>query len=205
MKILLGVLCVILSFSSTFSNDAPKKIAIVDFLANGADSVECKIITEYFRSSFSKLKEYSVYERSNMAEILKEQGLQQSGICSETECAIKIGKLLSVPRIVVGSLSKLENSYTLSARMVNVESGVIEREVKPRTVRGKLEKLIPEIDPMVLEISNTVGPKNKKGKIVALTAGISAVVATAVIIPIIILKKDSDNDNTTSSKVIIKW
>ena len=65
-------------------------------------------------------------EREMMEEVLKEQGFQQSG-CSTDECMVQIGRLIGVQKIIGGSISKVGNIYSVSSRIVNVETGEIEK------------------------------------------------------------------------------
>ena len=60
-----------------------------------------------------------------MQEVLKEQGFQQPG-CTTDECIVEIGRLIGVEKIISGSISKIGNIYSVSSRIVNVETGEIE-------------------------------------------------------------------------------
>jgi len=60
-----------------------------------------------------------------MEQIIKEQGFQQSG-CSTDECMVEVGKLIGVEKIIGGSISQVGNVFSVSARIVNVETGEIE-------------------------------------------------------------------------------
>ena len=60
-----------------------------------------------------------------MDEIIKEQGFQQSG-CTTNECMVTVGKLIGVEKIIGGSISQVGNVFSVSARIVNVETGEIE-------------------------------------------------------------------------------
>jgi hypothetical protein len=45
-----------------------------------------------------------------MEKILAESSFQQTG-CTSSECAVQIGKILNVKHMIVGSLSKLMDTY----------------------------------------------------------------------------------------------
>jgi len=60
-----------------------------------------------------------------MEEVLKEQGFQQTG-CITDECMVRVGRLIGVQKIIGGSISKVGNIYSVSSRIVNVETGEIE-------------------------------------------------------------------------------
>ena len=75
-------------------------------------------------------------------EVLKEQGFQQSG-CTTDECMVQIGRLIGVQKIIGGSISKVGNIYSVSSRIVNVETGEIEKtEVYDHT--GNIGQLLTE-------------------------------------------------------------
>jgi hypothetical protein len=59
-----------------------------------------------------------------MEEVLKEQGFQQSG-CVSNECAVEVGELVGVQQIVVGSISRVGDVMSVSARIVSVETGTV--------------------------------------------------------------------------------
>ena len=56
---------------------------------------------------------------------IKEQKFQYSG-CVTDACMVEIGKMIGVNQIVGGSISKVGNVYSVSARIINVETGEIE-------------------------------------------------------------------------------
>ncbi len=51
-----------------------------------------------------------------MNSILQEQEFQASG-CTENECAVQIGKLLSTRKILVGTVNQLGATININARM----------------------------------------------------------------------------------------
>lgn len=76
------------------------------------------------RSELVSSGAFTVIERSEMNEILKEQGFQQAG-CTSDECAVEIGKLLNINRICAGSVGKVGTLYSVTLRMIDVETGQI--------------------------------------------------------------------------------
>ncbi len=112
----------ILNFS--FSQNFEKQIAVLDLDPIGITDNESKTLTDRLRSELVSSDEFTVIERNEMNEILKEQGFQQTG-CTSDACAVEIGRLLNVHRIVAGSIGKVGDLYTISLRMIDVETGVI--------------------------------------------------------------------------------
>jgi len=101
-------------------------IAVIDFIGNNISDGEVKALTDRLRVELFKTKYFKVIEREMMEEVLKEQGFQQSG-CSTDECMVQIGRLIGVQKIIGGSISKVGNIYSVSSRIVNVETGEIEK------------------------------------------------------------------------------
>lgn len=99
-------------------------IAVTQFDATNMAEGDVRILTDRLRSELIEIGVYNVVERSLMEEILKEQNFQQSG-CVSNECVVEVGKLVGVEQIVAGSIGKLGSIYTISARMVDVQSGSI--------------------------------------------------------------------------------
>lgn len=99
-------------------------VAIVDFEGQNMSAMDARVITGFLRTVFVKADVCRVLDRSNMEAILNEQNFQYSG-CTTEDCAVKIGKLLNVKKIIIGTVSKLVNKYYITGNMVNVETGQI--------------------------------------------------------------------------------
>ena len=99
-------------------------IAVIDFDARDISASEVATLTDRFRDELTKTNQYTVIERGKMEEVLREQGFQQSG-CSSDECVVEVGQLIGVQQMVGGSIGKVGTIYTLSARIIDVESGTI--------------------------------------------------------------------------------
>ena len=54
------------------------------------------------------------------------KGFQQTG-CTTNECIVEVGKLIGVEKIIGGSISQVGNIFSISSRIVNVETGEIEK------------------------------------------------------------------------------
>ncbi len=60
-----------------------------------------------------------------MTEILEEQGFQQTG-CTDSQCAVQLGQMLNVQKIIAGSVDRVGEIYATSIRLIDVESGKID-------------------------------------------------------------------------------
>ena len=119
MKNPLTILLLLFSFVS-----AQETIAVIEFEGKGISQVEASALTDELEINLTSLGGYKVVDRGNAEEILKEQAFQQIG-CVSSECAVEVGKLLSVQKIVLGSISKIGSTFSVNAKIVDVESGEI--------------------------------------------------------------------------------
>jgi curli biogenesis system outer membrane secretion channel CsgG len=62
---------------------AGESVAVCDLSSSGVTKAEAVSLTDALRSELIKSGKYQVMERGQMEQILKEQGFQQSGACSE--------------------------------------------------------------------------------------------------------------------------
>jgi hypothetical protein len=116
--------CFTILLSICYSQTYHKQIAVLNLEAVGVSQGESITMTDRFRSELVNSGAFSIIERSELEEILTEQGFQQTG-CTSDECAVEIGKLLNIRRICAGSIGKVGALYTVSVRMIDVETGEI--------------------------------------------------------------------------------
>jgi TolB-like protein len=125
---LISLIAVFLITTSIDAQTIKMQIAVVDLQAAGISLVEAQTFTERLRSELVKSGQFTILERAEMEEILNEQGFQLTG-CTSAECAVEVGKLLNVRQICAGSVGKIGGVYSISARLIDVESGKIIRSV----------------------------------------------------------------------------
>ena len=98
------------------------RVAVVDFTAAGTGPEVGTAAAENFRSALAKTQKYRLIERGAMDTVIKEQALGQTGLV-EGDQAAKLGHPLGAEVIVVGSVTKLGETYTVNARFVDVTTG----------------------------------------------------------------------------------
>jgi TolB-like protein len=99
-------------------------IAVLDFDGDGVSQSETRTLTNRLRDEIFNTGIYIVLERGKMDEVLKEQGFQQTG-CVTSECAVEVGNMLGVQQMIGGSIGKVGNIYTVSARVIDVQTGKV--------------------------------------------------------------------------------
>jgi TolB-like protein len=103
----------------------PTFIAVVDFTGNNVLEDDCITLTDRLSIELSNTRYFKVYDREVMKNIFKGPKFIYSG-CVTVACMVKIGEVIGVTQIVSGSISKIGNVYSVSARIINVETGEIE-------------------------------------------------------------------------------
>ena len=125
-------------------------VAVTQLEAKGVSPSDASVLTDNISDELLKSGKVRVMERSQMDKILQEQGFQQSGTCDTSECAVQIGRLLGIERIVVGSVGKVGETYSLSIRMVDVGTGEVLASSR-QNHRGAIDDVLQEVVPMVVQ------------------------------------------------------
>ena len=107
------------------------RIAVLDLTVDGVPARTARTVSDMLRSDLVNTGKFIVIERAQMEEILKEQGFQKSG-CTDQECAVQLGKIMSARKILVGSVSPLGATIILNVRIVDVENAVVEFAAKEK-------------------------------------------------------------------------
>jgi hypothetical protein len=123
-------------------------LAVMPMEARQVSADDALILSEALASELQNSGEVRVMERTQMDKILSEQGFQKSGACSGTECAVEVGQLLGIDRMVVGSVGHLGRTYVLVARMVNVSTGEVLRS-STRQAAGEIDQILTSLVPDV--------------------------------------------------------
>ncbi len=126
--------------------DNPKKmtVAVSDFIGHGLNKEEVFTLTDAFRSYLINTGRFRVMERGQMDEIMKEQGFQQSGSCTDQECIVEMGQLLGVEYIIAGSIGKVGGTYSVNARLISVGTGEILKTVS-KFHKGAIDGLLTTV------------------------------------------------------------
>ena len=107
------------------------RIALLDLKPDDVPAKTARVVSSMLRTEFINLKKFLVIERSQMQEIIKEQGIQHSG-CTDQDCAVQLGRLLSSKKVLLGEVTSLGQSIIINVRIVDVEKGVSEYAAKEK-------------------------------------------------------------------------
>ena len=118
----------------------------------GVSPSEAATLTDRLGSMLVNTNVFTVVDRSKMEEILQEQGFQQTG-CTSTECAVEVGKLLNVQKMVSGSIGKIGRTYTIDLALIDVETSQIENSFI-RDYQGEIDGLLKVMESIAHQIAS---------------------------------------------------
>jgi hypothetical protein len=209
-------------FCITFVNaqEADKiGIAVSDLVPAGIKESDALIVSEQLREELMKSSNLRMIERSQMQEILKEQGFQQTG-CTNDECAVEIGQLLGVKNMAVGTLG-LGGSYTvLSVRVLDVGTGEILVNESIRTKGGidklletgiktltqsLLQKLFPDIAAAKSKTGKNISTRKSRFNKAVAIGSCSAVAVGAATAAIFVYSKNEKESHSNDPNITVEF
>jgi TolB-like protein len=116
-------------------------IAIIDLGMLDGSKAQGTALTNQLRTEVLKTGKVTLVDRSQMDAVLNEQALQQTG-CTSQECAVDVGKILGIRKIVTGSVTKISDGlWQVSVQLTDVETA---ETVKAETFnhKGNFEDLL---------------------------------------------------------------
>jgi TolB-like protein len=99
-------------------------LAVAEFESIGVPAGSASVAADWVRNALVMAGGTSVVDRRNMQAILAEHSFEQTG-CTQEDCAVKLGRLLNVQRMVVGNMGKFLDQYIVIVQLVDVETGKV--------------------------------------------------------------------------------
>ncbi|MFC1528934.1 CsgG/HfaB family protein [Candidatus Latescibacterota bacterium] len=184
-KLLPVILCVLLSLIGfvqpplSFAQEKNEfTIAVLDLTANGISQTEARSLSSSLNVQVTRTAtsqdyikksgiSYTVVERTQMDKIFEEFDIQNTG-CTDISCAVEFGKMLSVERIIIGSVGLVGETYTINISIVDVESSRT-LTVADYKFKGQVDNLLNEGIPDV--VSQLLGVKKKSRRTLYIVGG----------------------------------
>jgi len=136
--------------------DTKTAVAVLELDPNGVSDSEARALSDRLRIEIFNAGVFEVMEREKMNRILDEMQFHLND-CTSDECAIEIGRLIGVKNIIAGSISKVGEFFTVSARLIDVETSKIEATAI-EDVEGSLGIVLTKAMPSIaLKISGQAG------------------------------------------------
>jgi hypothetical protein len=182
-SIVLSVLMILMGFIHPRIASAQEKneytIAVLDLNANGISQTEAKSLSNSLHVQVTRTVtsdefrrksdiSYTVIERSQMDKIFEQFDIQNTG-CTDISCAVEFGKMLSVERIIIGSVGLVGQTYTFNTSIVDVES-TRTLQVAEYRFKGEVDNLLNEGIPDI--VSQLLGVKKKSRRTLYIVGGV---------------------------------
>jgi TolB-like protein len=118
---------------------------------SGITSGEVELISDRLRGELFSTGRVNVMERDQMQDVLKEQGFQQSGACTDEACMVEMGQLLGVEMLISGSIGKLGTLYMVNVRMIDVGTAQIVKVVS-EDIKGGIEGVVTRLKTIAVQL-----------------------------------------------------
>ncbi|MDE6453875.1 MAG: hypothetical protein K2L27_06695 [Muribaculaceae bacterium] len=128
VHILLILLCGIIVNMPLYAQERAKKKVAVYMTGTTSDAVYKKVIGAKLVHAITESGEYAAVERTAdfLAALSAESDYQTSGEVRDSQIA-RLGQKFGVRYVVVADASELFDEYFIAARLINVETGLVER------------------------------------------------------------------------------
>lgn len=124
---------------AAWATDKPTCAVMTFQSLSGVNEGQARLVSERIFSEIGKTDKYRMIERAQAEQVLKENQVALSA--TDTSGAIEVGKILAAQHIIIGSVGKIGNLFTINSRLVSVESGYVEA-MATTDHEGRLEDLL---------------------------------------------------------------
>jgi hypothetical protein len=204
-------------------------IAILDFETQAPISpIQKKFVSDNLSKQFIATGKYIVLDKWMVDTVLSVQGYNQSRACENVQCLLAIGQLLTVKKILGGSILKKGSNIELTAYLANVDANklsntatilipVEQNKILESDITALFRKILNESNPeetkslatrSFIETPDSIIPNNevtpgksliqKKGFWIAAATGVAGLSASAFYLS---KKKPKSNNGTPSSDI----
>ena len=138
------IITLLISWSFSETNQKPL-VAVMDFQGENLQASDVRAISRRFQSELSNTGMFQLLDRTQMDALLKEQGFQSSGVC-DGSCQVEMGQLLGAEKLITGSVSQVGSVYSITANLVDITTGSIERS-ESLDIEGSISSVLTELAP----------------------------------------------------------
>jgi len=137
--------------------------AVLDLEAReGVSTGIALMLSDYLRTQLVNSNRYTIVTRENMEQILREQQFQLAG-CTTQECIVQMGQLLGVRKMFSGSIGKFGTTYLINMKIMDVESGKIDKAESDQCSRFGEDAVIESLRKIANRITSAApAPAAKK-------------------------------------------
>jgi TolB-like protein len=159
-----AMIAVMVVFASAANAQSKQKVAV--YITGDANAGYKKVIGAKMVSAITQDENYAAVERTAdfLAELSKEQDYQRAGAVADHDIA-ELGRQFGVRFVCVADISKVFESLFISARMINVETGLITATSESSKEINGMEDLVEVSEDVASGLLNNVSRGNVKGRL----------------------------------------
>ncbi len=101
----------------------PMRIAVSEFQTSGTQPELGSLVAELLAMELAKFEGIDVITPADLRGLLDQAVRAQLLGCEEPSCFVDVGKALAAPRLLTGSVSRLEHTLVVSAAVIDMASG----------------------------------------------------------------------------------
>ena len=126
-------------------------VAVLGFDAPSGEAGQIgELINDTIEVMLSDAGHFKIVDRSSLTQTLSEQGINLSGV-TDTENALKIGRVVGAKLLVTGKVFELGESRMLTAKVIGTETTLVEGVLVKGELDAPLDKLVFELAEKVTE------------------------------------------------------
>ncbi len=203
MSRVLMCLTVLASLFSAYSGNNPATAALNQLTGSGMQEGEAIALTNALRGELTRTTAFNMMERSQINEILSEQGFQQSGACVDDACLVEMGQLLAVHYMFMGHVGRVGATFSVSVRQIDVQSGRVVKDITENH-RGDIDDVLTKVMPSVArQLAGLEEIIQQRRAWPWIVGGVLAAGA----VPVVLFLSNSRDDNTEpqSAELFMDW
>ena len=198
-------LILLTSAFAAHAGNAPATAALNQLTGSGMEEGEAIALTNALRGELTRTGAFDMMERSQINEILAEQGFQHSGACADDACVVEMGQLLAVRYMFMGHIGRVGATFSVSIRQIDVQSGRVVKDVTENH-RGDIDDVLTMIMPSVARQFAGIEAVTEVRKRRAWPWVVGGVLAAGAIPAVLFLTGNTDdNTDSPSSEFIMDW
>jgi hypothetical protein len=123
IRLCMGLVVAVLAVGASYGYAGQITVAVIEPGTFGVTEADAESFWSGLTDAFASNLRFQVVERSQLETVIDELALTLSDLTS-TETAVDVGRLVGSEYVVISSISLTGGIYVLSARMVNVNTGI---------------------------------------------------------------------------------
>ncbi len=128
------------------------KLVVYDLDTNEQLQVVGLILAEALREELLQLGVFTLVNRENIAKVMEEHKLQQSGLVDESQ-VLQLGKWLAAQQAVSGRISLLGESFVVQAKRIDLEKAETLKMASLQCPVSQQEKLLEDVSGLARKLA----------------------------------------------------